>query len=131
MIFPTEKLGGISAFAQRQIQQKSRFEWSSSDAPHWRADARRALARRRTTHVRRRAEGRRRAHPNLEAEEAGQVHVDLRKNLDQLGGQTSARSRPPVLKAVGRRSTGDRSKDQTNQDQDTTIAYFAEGEYYD
>ena len=85
-----EKLNGIRAFAQRQSQQKKRHhEWSSPDASHWRADARRAWARRRSAHARRRAEGRKRAHPNLEAEGAGQVLVNLHKNLDQPGGVRS------------------------------------------
>ena len=88
-----------------KFNKKRHYEWSSADASHWRADARRAWARRRTTHARRRAEGRRRAGPNLEAEEAGQVHVNLHKNLDQPGGQISVRARVPVvLKVVGGRS---------------------------
>ena len=61
-----------------KCNEKRHYEWSSSDAPHWRADARRAGARRRSTHARRRAKGWR-AHPNIEAEEAGQVHVKLQK----------------------------------------------------
>ena len=66
----------------------------------WRADARRAWARRRTTRAKRRAEGRERARPN----EAGQVRVNLHASLDQRGSQASERARPPVLKAVSRRS---------------------------
>ena len=44
------------------------------------------------------------AHPNLEAEEAGRIHVTLHESLAQQESQASGRARPPELKAVGPKS---------------------------
>ena len=84
-LFTTEKLDGVNALTQHQHS-----EWSSSDAPHWRADARRARARRRTARARKRAEGRGRAQPN----QAGQIYVNLHKSLNHQGSQASECARP-------------------------------------
>ena len=40
-----------------KINNRRRHEWSDSDASHWRADAKRTLARRRSKRARRRARG--------------------------------------------------------------------------
>ena len=60
-------------------------------------------------HVRGGARKDKRARPNNEAEEAGQVRVNLHEGLDQQGGQANERARPPVLKAVSRESIANSS----------------------
>ena len=52
---------------------------------------------------------RREARPNLEAEEAGQVHVNLHKTLEQPSGQINERAHPPVLMAVSRETIANSS----------------------
>ena len=95
--------------SQREGQPKHRhFEWSNSDAPHWRADTTRARARRCATRARR-VERRERARPNTAAGEAGQVCVNPHESMDQQGSQASERARPPVLKAVSRKSIANSS----------------------
>ena len=83
--------------SQRQSQQKNVTASGPPQAPHWRADARRAWAPRRTARRTRSAEGRERACPNTEAGEAGQVRVNFHESLDQQGSQAGERARPPVL----------------------------------
>ena len=96
---------GSNALLQCQNQQENRHhEWSDSDAPHRRADARRAWGRRRTKRARRRAEGRKRARPENEAEETGQVRLNFLPSLDQQGSQANERACPP-LKAESRRAS--------------------------
>ena len=76
---------------------------------HRRADARRTWARRRTKRARRREEGLKRGRPDNEAEETGQVRVNLHESLDQQGSQANERARPPVLKAVSLESIANSS----------------------
>ena len=83
-----------SMLSQHQSQQKNHnYEWSDSDAPHRRADARRAWARRRTKRARRRAEGLKQPRPDNEAEDTVQVRVNLHESLDQQGSQANERAR--------------------------------------
>ena len=60
------RTGSAHSRSVKLKQKKRHYERSSSDAPHWRADARRAWARRRTSRARRHAEGRGRAHVNCD-----------------------------------------------------------------
>ena len=99
-VFLTHRNWAVSALSVSKSTKKRRYEWSGSDAPHRRAGARRTWARRRTTRTRRRAEGRKRARPDNEADEAGQVRRNLHNSLEKQGGQASERARPPALKAV-------------------------------
>ena len=102
--------GQCTLTASKSTNKKKRhYQWSNSDAPHWRPDAKCTWARRRTTSARMRAEERERARPNTEAGEAGQVGVNLHESLDQPGIQARERARPTVLKAVSRRSTANSS----------------------
>ena len=84
-----------SLTTSKSTKKKNRhFEWVrlGRASPAW--------ARRRTKRARRRAEGHKQARPDKEAEETGQVRVDLHESLDQQGSQDNERARPPVLKAV-------------------------------
>ena len=83
-----------------KVSKNRHCEWFTTGAPHWRADANRAWARRRTARARRCVEGRERARPNTEAGEAGQNRVNLRERLHQQGSQAREHARPPVLKAA-------------------------------
>ena len=76
--FCAQKLDGVNALFTASKSAKNRHcEWSTSGAPHWRADARRAWARRRTTRARSRAEERERARPVWRSHGNEQHDIDV------------------------------------------------------